>query len=156
MGNFIKPGFRLLMVDDSPDDIFFVQKALEESGVGQFFHAVSDGKEAIAYLRAEGKFADRQKYPFPNVLLLDLKMPGMNGFDILRWLQNHPECKVIPSIAFSSSYLESDVHQVYVLGGNAFIAKPTRFNELVDLIQTTYKFWSRCQTPPPPPGERCA
>jgi CheY-like chemotaxis protein len=124
--------------------------------VGTFFHGVADGEEAVAYLRGEGRFADRQGFPFPNVLLVDLKMPGMDGFGLLEWLQHHPECKVIPTIVFSSSSVEKDVHQSYVLGANAFLVKPTTAEDLVDLIQMTYKFWSRCQTPPPPPSERCA
>ncbi|HYG34623.1 MAG TPA: response regulator, partial [Clostridia bacterium] len=156
MGQYIKPGFRLLMVDDSEEDTFFVQTALQRSGAGQYFHAVSSVQEAINYMRGEGQFADRQKFPFPNALLVDLKMPGMDGFDLLRWLQQHPECKVIPTVVFSSSFLESDVHQVYVLGGNAFIAKPGSFEELLDLMQVTYNFWSRCQTPAPPSDEHCA
>ena len=71
------------------------------------------------------------------------------------WLKKHPNCKVIPTIAFSSSFHADDVHQVYALGGNAFMSKPTRLDELTELIQITYRFWSRCQTPLPPAGERC-
>jgi CheY-like chemotaxis protein len=151
-----KPGLRVLMVDDSEEDIFFVQRAFEKSGVADFFQSVKDGSEAISYLRAEGAFSDRGKFPFPNVLLTDLKMPGMDGFALLEWLQRHHECKVIPTIALTSSSIESDIHQVYVLGCNAYIVKPNDFNELVKTIKITYDFWSRCQTPKPPPGERCA
>jgi CheY-like chemotaxis protein len=151
-----KPGLRVLMVDDSEEDIFFVKRAFEKSGVADFFRAVNDGKQAVAYLRGEGEFADRGKYMFPNVLLTDLKMPGMDGFGLLEWLQNHPDCKVIPTIAFTSSAIESDIHQVYVLGANAYIVKPNDFQELVNVIQLTYEFWSHCQTPVPPPRERCS
>lgn len=156
MGEFIKPGLRILMADDSEEDRFFVQRALDSSGFGTFFFGVKDGQEAIDYLRAIGPFADRKAHPFPNVLLLDLKMPRLGGFDVLKWLGAHPECKVIPTIIFSSSAMESDVHQSYVLGANAFIVKPTSPGELRELIQLTYNFWSRCETPPPPPNGRCA
>jgi CheY-like chemotaxis protein len=156
MGYFISPGFRVLMADDSPEDRFFVHRALDASGVGDFFQGVSDGQEAIDYLRAEGQFANREQFPFPNILLVDLKMPGVDGFGLLKWLMAHPECKVIPTIIFSSSYIESDIHQAYVLGANAYIVKPCAAQELVELIQITYKFWARCQTPAPPPGQRCA
>jgi CheY-like chemotaxis protein len=88
-------------------------------------------------------------------LLLDLKMPGMGGFDVLEWLRDHPQCKVIPTIIFSSSSMDSDIHQAYVLGANAYMVKPSSSGELVDLMQLTYQFWSRCQTPAPPVGERC-
>lgn len=155
MGERIRPGFRLLMADDSPDDVFLVERALLRSGVSSNFYAVPNGREAIAYLQAEGKYANRQQFPFPNAVLMDLHMPGMDGFEVLRWLKNHPECKVIPTIIFSSSPVESDVHEVYVLGGNAYVTKPHDYNELVELIRLTYQFWSRCQVPQPPPGEKC-
>ena len=144
------------MADDSEADLFFVQRALEQSGVGDFFKGVEDGQEAIEYLQCKGRFDDREKYPFPNVLLLDIKMPRLGGFDVLKWLQAHPECKVIPTIVFSSSKHEQDVHQAYVLGANAYIEKPTSTTDLVEVIQTMYKFWSCCETPVPPPGEKCA
>jgi CheY-like chemotaxis protein len=155
MGNYTKPGLKMLMVDDSEADRFFVQRAMDGSGVGTFFHGVSDGQEAIDYLKAKGEFASRSQYPFPNILLLDIKMPGVNGFDVVMWLRDHPECRVIPTIIFSSSAIESDVHHAYVLGANAFMVKPTSHKDLSRLIDLTYKFWSECQTPPPPPRERC-
>lgn len=155
MGEMIKPGFRLLMADDSPDDAFFVQRALQQSGKGTFFHSVRDGREAIAYLRGEGPYGDRAQFQFPNAMLVDLKMPGMDGFGFLEWLNEHPECKVIPTIAFSSSAIDKDVHKVYALGGNAYIVKPNNFEDLVGLIKVTFDFWSRCQTPHPPKEERC-
>lgn len=156
MARMTKPGLRILMADDSEEDLFFVQRALEKSGVGEYFKGVEDGQEAIEYLQCKGKFADRKKYPFPNVMLLDIKMPGMSGFDVLKWLQSHPECKVIPTIIFSSSSHDKDVHEAYVLGANAYIEKPTSSEDLVEVIQLTYQFWSRCETPVPPPGEKCS
>ena len=145
----------MLMVDDSKEDAFFVKRALEASQVAHFFHSVMDGSEGLAYLKAEGTYADRQAFPFPNVLLCDLKIPGMDGFDFLRWLRDHPQCKVIPTIIFSSSVLESDVHQSYVLGANAYLEKPASFGDLTTTIQLLYQFWSRCHVPLPPPGDRC-
>lgn len=144
------------MADDSEEDLFFVHRALDQSGVGSFFHGVKDGQEAVDYLAGEGAFANRQEFPFPNVLLVDLKMPGMSGFEVLEWLRSHPACKVIPTIIFSSSSMDSDIHRAYVLGANAYMVKPATSGELVDLIQLLYQFWSRCHTPAPPVGERCA
>ena len=135
MGQLTKPGLRILMVDDSEEDRFFVHRAFELSAVGKFFHGVGDGQEAIDYLQAKGSVSDRQQYPFPNVLLLDLKMPVISGFGVLQWLLDHPACKVIPTIVFGSSAIESDVHQAYVLGANAFIVKPASADDLVRLIQ---------------------
>lgn len=143
------------MADDSEDDAFFVKRALEQSQVKHFFHAVLDGLAALAYLRGEGEYSDRQQFPFPNVLLCDLKMPRMDGYGVLRWLQEHPECKVIPTVIFTSSALEQDIHQSYVLGANAYLQKPGSLNEMIETIRRLYEFWSRCQVPQPPQGERC-
>jgi CheY-like chemotaxis protein len=144
------------MVDDSPEDIFLVKRALDQSGKSQFFQSVPGAEQAILYLKGEGGFANRQEFPFPNLLLVDIKMPGVGGFELFTWLKNHQECKVIPAIAFSSSSLESDVRRVYALGGNAFISKPQDLGTLTELICLTYSFWSRCEVPSPPPAERCA
>ncbi len=143
------------MADDSESDRFFVQRALDSSGVGIFFRGVNDGQEAITYLQGKKPFEDRHEFPFPNILLVDLKMPGMDGFDLLRWLRANPGCQVIPTIVFSSSGIESDVHQAYALGANAFIVKPTSPGDLTRLIQLMYQFWSQCQIPAVPAGERC-
>jgi len=143
------------MADDSAEDRFFVQRALEKSGVGRSFQGVCDGQEAICYLAGEPPFADRTKFAFPNLLLLDLKMPRLNGFEVLEWIRAHPECKVIPTIIFSSSAFESDVHRAYVLGANAYMVKPASSASLVAQIKIIYEFWSACETPAPPPGHRC-
>ena len=147
---------KILMADDSESDILFVKHALEASGVGQFFHAVHDGAEVISYLRGEGKYADRAQYPFPNVLLSDLKMPGLDGYGLLAWLRHHTECSIIPTIIFTSSALPSDVLHVYQQGANAFITKPSSLDLLIQLIRKIYEFWSICEIPPPPIGQKCA
>jgi CheY-like chemotaxis protein len=143
------------MVDDSEHDAFFVERALKKSGVSTFFHAVEDGLQAISYLRRQGIYSDTDKFPFPNVLLCDLKMPRLDGFGLLEWLQKHTECKVIPTIVFSSSAHETDVHRSYVLGANAYLVKPHASEDLANLLKMTYQFWSACQVPEPPPGDHC-
>ena len=155
MSELISPGLQILMADDSESDRFFVQRALEASRVGTFFFGVDDGQEAIDYLKGAGRFADRGAYPFPNILLLDIKMPRVDGFDVLKWLSDHPDCKVIPTVMFTSSAIESDIHQSYVLGVNAYMVKPTAFEELKALIQLMHRFWSHCHTPAPPVDQRC-
>ncbi len=156
MGLYIRPALRMLMADDADDDRFFVLRALQASGVGAFFEGVSDGQGAIDYLRGEPPYDNRNTHPFPNILLLDIKMPVVSGFDVLVWLRDHPDCKVIPTIMFSSSDLESDVHQAYVLGANAYMTKPSDSDELMKMIQLIYNFWSNCHTPAPPKALRCS
>src|SRR6185436_8265559 len=92
---------------------------------------VSDGREAIRYLKGEGKCVDREKYPLPNVILLDLKMPGMNGFEFLKWLRTESpdHHRLLPVIVMSSSALAQDVERAYTLGISAYMTKPVNFKE---------------------------
>jgi CheY-like chemotaxis protein len=146
--------FKVLLVDDSKDDAFFVRKALEKGGMGKSCMVVEDGEEAIKYLCGKGIYGDRRAYPFPTVILSDLKMPRMSGFSLLRWVREHPECSVIPTIVFSSSAVETDVKEAYRLGANAYIVKPTSPEEFEDLMRVTCQFWTRCERPPA--LEKCA
>ena len=143
---------RILLVEDEDNDIILVQRATERGGAGHTVYAVRDGEEAVHYLRGEGQYADRQKFPLPNVILSDLKMQSMDGFEFLRWLRGHPECSVIPTIVFSSSRQERDVREAYRLGANSYITKPSTAEELMQVLKATYEYWSRCECPPAPKG----
>src|SRR5215831_10465162 len=141
--------FEILLVDDSADDAFFVRKALEKARMGKSCSVVENGEEAIKYLRGEGKYANRREFPFPTVILSDLKMPRMNGFELLRWVRQHPECAVIPTILFTSSAVVEDVVEAYRLGANAYMVKPSEPEEFVDILRVTCDYWTRCERPPP-------
>jgi CheY-like chemotaxis protein len=140
----------ILLIEDEESDIFFMRRATERSNGGHTLNAVHDGEEAIRYLRGEGQYGDRQKFQLPNVVLTDLKMPRMNGFDFLRWLRQHPECSIIPIIVYSNSNMESDVREAYRLGANSYIRKPSDLSQMVEILHATYEFWSRCECPPIP------
>jgi len=140
----------ILLVEDEPHDVFFVRRALEQIAQGHTLHSVANGEEAIAYLRGEGPYAERGAFPCPNIILCDLKMPRMNGFEFLEWVRGHPECSVIPTVIISSSSIESDVRRAYQLGANAYMRKPTSLGELVKLIKVTYEYWGLCECPPIP------
>jgi len=137
-----------LLVDDSSDDAFLVQRSLQRAGLGTKCDVVEDGEEAIKYLQGEGIYADRNAHPFPTVILSDLKMPRMSGFELLRWVRKHPECSVVPTILFTSSAVESDVKEAYQLGANAYMVKPTDVGEFEDLLRVTFQYWTRCERPP--------
>jgi CheY-like chemotaxis protein len=139
---------KILLVDDSPEDAFFISRALEKVGLGDCVRVVDDGEEAIRYLCGEGQYADRHKFPFPSVILSDLKMPRVSGFELLRWVRAHPECTVIPTILFSSSAIESDVREAYRLGANSYMVKPTSSQELEKLMRLAAEYWGRCERPP--------
>src|SRR5947209_1880270 len=133
MGSEIKWQLNVLMVDDSPEDIELFTRAFEMQGRTRSFFAVHDGEEAIAYLRCQPPYQNRMSYPSPNIIITDLKMPRMDGFQFLQWLHSHPECSVIPAIVFSGSALEADVRRAYQLGANAFINKPTSSAKLKEI-----------------------
>ena len=133
------------MVDDDPNDQLLVKTALEHNSLDASLKVVRDGEEAMHYLKGDEPFSDREAFPFPNVILTDLKMPGMDGFELLRWVRKQPECGTIPTIVFSSSQMEEDVRQAYKLGANSFLVKPNDLKELVRLMRVIYEYWSRCE-----------
>src|SRR5687767_6038200 len=105
----IETPLSLLVAEDDRDDAFILQRAFQQNGLLRPAHIVDDGGEAIAYLHGDGVYADRIAHPFPDVLILDLKMPGISGFEVLEWLNEHPDYRVIPSIVWSSSADRRDV-----------------------------------------------
>ena len=125
-----------------------LQRALQQIGRTDPVHRMTNGKETIDYLVGEGKYADRTAFAFPAVLFLDLKMPGLGGFDVLRWMQEHPECRVTPTVVLSSSVLERDVELSYTLGAHAYLGKPATVNELKRMLADAYNFWAWCTRPP--------
>lgn len=138
----------LLLVEDDENDIVLVRKAIESAGAGHSVHAVHDGEQAIQYLQGLGEFADRRKYPVPNVVLTDLKMHKMGGFELLKWLRTNPLFSVIPTIVYSSSAMDEDVREAYQLGANSYICKPTSLSGLVDTLRILYEYWERCECSP--------
>ncbi len=138
----------ILLVEDDENDIVLVSKAIQAAGAGHSIRAVRDGEQAIQYLQGLDRYSDRQKFPIPNVVLTDLKMPRMGGFELLQWLRTNPPFSVIPAIIYSSSALEKDVREAYRLGANSYITKPTSLSGLVDTLRILYEYWSRCECPP--------
>src|SRR5687767_9310996 len=88
----------ILVAEDDPNDVALLLRAFRKVGTTMPVHVCQDGSEAILYLKGEGQFGDRAKFPLPRILITDLKMPKCNGFELLQWLKDHPECCVIPSV----------------------------------------------------------
>jgi CheY-like chemotaxis protein len=147
----MKKGFALLLVEDDSNDIELFRHALEESaeraGVRVRLEVTRDGKEAIKYLSGQEGFAERQRFPFPDLIVLDLKMPGVTGLDVLAWLKGHEEYRRVPKIVLSSSSLERDVEEAYRLGANTFFQKPASLHELRELLYHLVSYWGRTQRP---------
>lgn len=127
--------YSVLIADDSEDDRFFIERALRYSTRLHLVGAVPDGAEAIKYLDGQGVYGDRQLWPFPDLFLLDLKMPLKNGFEVLEWLQhkNFPQFKVV---VLTSSALEQDIARVRSLGVEAFHTKSEKFTELLEVVKS--------------------
>lgn len=137
----------ILVAEDDENDTLLLQRAFHKNGIDLPVHICRDGSEAMAYLRGEGAYADRDLYPFPRILITDLKMPRCSGFDLLEWLDQHPECAVIPVVVLSASAEERDVKRCFELGANSYFRKPTSFAELCELVRMNYEYWSHSLVP---------
>jgi CheY-like chemotaxis protein len=132
----------ILVADDNPDDIFLLEQAFRKAGVSSRLNSVRDGVEAIAYLKGEDAYADRSAYPFPDVLLLDLNMPRLNGFEVLERVRRDENCAGLLVYVLTASARESDMEQAYALHANGFVVKPNRLDELVAFVSTLHQ-WHR-------------
>ena len=131
----------ILLVEDREDDIFLVRRALKQAGVPNPFFVVRDGEAAIAYLEGGGKYKNRDEFPLPDILLLDLKMPKMDGFEVLRAIRSNPTLKTLRIIVLTSSEELSDVNTAYELGANSFLVKPLEFENYTAMMRTLSSFW---------------
>jgi CheY-like chemotaxis protein len=120
----------LLYIDDSPDDLFLFQKACSQASVSFHLESVDSGQEGIAYLEGAHKYADRSKFPFPDIVLLDLKMPPPDGFDILRWIRKDSRYDRLSVCVFSSSFQYEDIQTVYAEHADCFLTKPPTLDRL--------------------------
>jgi len=142
----------ILVAEDNPDEAMLLQRAFKKAGLEIRVHICGDGNEATDYLRGENAFKDRLKFPFPNMVITDLKMPRCDGFQILQWLQAHPECNLIPKIVLSASNQPVDVIKAYQLGANCYFTKPSSMKDLTNLVRLLNEFWSTAEIPPLPPN----
>src|SRR5437867_13021464 len=110
----------ILLVEDNPDDVLLIQRAFQKAGLHDALKVVRDGAQAIQYLSGDGLFADRQRFPLPFLVLLDLKMPGTDGFDVLQWARAQPEFKRLLIVVLTSSNFQADVYRTYELDTIAY------------------------------------
>jgi two-component system response regulator len=138
----------ILQVEDDPNDVFFLQRAMTKACVENDVHVASDGQQAIDYLQGAGKFADRQKFPLPCLVLLDLKLPLVMGLDVLRWIRQESGL-ALPVVMLTASAQTADIATAYALGANAFLVKPSQAGKLEEMVKAIKDFWLTHNTLPP-------
>ena len=131
----------LLLVEDNEDDVFLMKRALKSARVVNPLLVVEDGQEALDYLGGAGKFADRDRYPLPAVVFLDLKLPFISGHDVLAWIRRQKEFESMVVIVLTSSNEASDLSRCYALGANSYLVKPPTPEQLDDLAKAFKWYW---------------
>ncbi len=131
----------VLLVDDNKADQVFIQRVFDHTDINNDLFFVNDGVEAMEYLRREGKYSDLKNSPKPDMILLDIKMPRMNGKEVLKELKTDPVLKTLPVIMLSTSDHDNDIIESYDFGANAYITKPVGFDKFIDAVKTLKRFW---------------
>jgi CheY-like chemotaxis protein len=138
----------ILLAEDREDDVLLIKHAFAKANIPNPLYIVRDGEEAIAYLKGEGKFANRDEYPLPELLLLDLKMPKMTGFDVIQWVREQPTLSALRILVLTSSEELQDVNNAYSLGANSFLVKPHDFEDFMGLSRIIRDYWLRTAKAP--------
>ena len=138
----------ILLVEDEENDVFFLQEAMKKAGVLNPIRVASDGQQAIDYFKGAGKFGNREEFPLPCLVLLDLKLPYVMGLDVLKWIRQQSEVPAMVVI-LSSSNEEADIATAYRWGANGYLVKPPEAGKLMDMVKSIKDFWLTQNTPPP-------
>lgn len=133
----------ILLVEDREDDVLLIRKAFARAGLRNPLYVVNDGEQAIAYLMGEAPFTNRSEYPLPDLILLDLKMPRLDGFETLNWIRRQPGIRGLPVVVLTSSEEIRDVNRAYQLGANSFLVKPLDFENSIAVAKMIEKYWLR-------------
>jgi two-component system response regulator len=144
----------IMLVEDSPGDVTLTLRALKKNNIANEVIVVSDGQEALDYLFNAGKYVDRPAGTMPCVILLDIKLPRIDGTEVLRRIRADERTHLIPVVMLTSSKEEEDVCKSYSLGANSYIRKPVDFDSFVEAIKVLGLYWLILNEPPPPPREQ--
>ena len=138
----------ILLVEDNPDDVELTRRALDESKVANKLVVVRDGVEALQYLFREDAYAGRDAADLPEVVLLDLKLPKIDGLEVLRRIRADERTRILPVVVLTSSNAERDIVESYALGANSYIRKPVEFERFVEATKTLGLYWLVLNEPP--------
>jgi CheY-like chemotaxis protein len=134
--------FTVLLVEDDLNDVFLVKRAFKMAQLPTPLKVVTDGEEAIDYLRGEGKYADRRLHPIPKLIVMDIKMPRKTGLEVLQWVKHHDgPLRRIPVVIVSFSENPADINRAYELGANAYMVKPVDFRAVGRLFESITRYW---------------
>jgi CheY-like chemotaxis protein len=141
--------YTILLVEDDLNDIFLVKRAFKMARIQNPLQIVTDGEEAIHYLSGQGKYADRAAFPLPKLIVMDLKMPRLTGFEVLKWVKgDNKPLRCIPIVIVSSSDNPEDVNRAYGLGANAYMVKPVQLRAVEHLFESITHYWGlECAKP---------
>ena len=146
----------ILLAEDDSNDVLLVQRAFQKAGLRNALKVVRDGEQAISYLAGRGTYGNRERFPAPFLLLLDLKMPGTDGFEVLEWVRKEPNLKRLLVVVLTSSNLQEDVDRAYELGANSYLVKPVSFDEMVNMIKRFEIYWTEINRTPSAPSPAAA
>ncbi len=135
------PHFTILLAEDNSTDALMIRRAFRKANLLNPIQVVDDGDKAVAYLSGQGPYADREKCPFPVLLLLDLKLPRRSGLEVLEWLRQQKSLKRLPVVVLTSSKESSDVNRAYDLGANSYLVKPVDFDPLLEMVKALGLYW---------------
>jgi CheY-like chemotaxis protein len=139
----------ILLVEDDENDIFFMERGMKEAGITRRLQVVMDGQEAIDYLGGTGEYSDRDRFPLPCLILLDLKLPRVMGLEVLKWVRRQPELETIIVIIMSSSKLAPDIAMAYRLGANSYLVKCSG-DKLSQMLVRVRQYWLELNQAPTP------
>jgi len=133
--------YTIALVEDDSSDVLLFRQAFKKAGMHNHLVVLEDGEAAIRYLRGEGPYTDRQAYPLPLLMLLDLRLPKVSGFEVLEWLRAQPVLKRLRVVVFSSSRMDEDIDRAYDLGANSYLEKPSGFEALLEMVKAIHEYW---------------
>jgi CheY-like chemotaxis protein len=138
----------VLYIEDSADDFELFKLASRKCGTPFSLQRAADGEQAVSYLQGATTYTDREEYPFPDLVLLDLRLPRLDGFEVLQWIRSNPMTKTLPVVVLAGSSFRADIRRALELGANSYAAKPGKFEELQVLIDQIADVWlAREQVP---------
>jgi CheY-like chemotaxis protein len=131
----------ILLIEDNDDDVTLTRRALRKTGVSARLVTLGDGEQALRYLFGLADFADRDRHPFPELVLLDWKLPRCSGSEVLQRIRARPEMSTLPVVILTSSRQQEDIEEAYAHGANSYLHKPVAFSGLVELLGRLHLYW---------------